>query len=503
MLKNFKFRTRFIASNTIVLILMLIIAFFVQQKVTLLIATSQMVTFTHVAIDYGNKIIEALVNMETGERGFVITGKESFLEPYHEGKKQLLETIATAKKHVSHNTSQVALLEKIKAEAERWEQEVAEVVIQKKAENPESRDANDLISSEMGKKQMSELRKLIDEFMATEAQLLTARSVEAENAAHTVIYVTLVGTITAIFFSILIIILINQSILEVVKRVVSSSFIVDQAAEEFAQANSNLSQRTEEQAASLQQTSASVEQLTTTVQQNVDSVKQAARLSDSAREQALNGGNAVDAVVKAMMAINLSSNKVADIIGVIDEIAFQTNLLALNAAVEAARAGEQGRGFAVVATEVRHLAQRSTAAAKEIRILIKDSADKVGEGTQLANHAGTTLVEIITTVKKVSDIMNEIAAASTEQAAGIEQINKAIVQLDSITQHNASLVEEAMAASESLKGQAEQLKEDMSFFAAAPAVVKSLPAVKKPGKLAKSEPGKKPTSQNAEEWQDF
>ncbi|OQW91226.1 MAG: hypothetical protein BWK79_17440, partial [Beggiatoa sp. IS2] len=309
-----------------------------------------------------------------------------------------------------------------------------------------------------------------------------------------------------IIFSLLIIVVINRSIMKVVERVVSSSFIVNQSAEEFAQANINLSQRTEEQAASLEQTSASIEQLTTTVQQTVENVKQAARLSDSAREQAVNGGTAVSALVNAITAINYSSNKVADIIGVIDEIAFQTNLLALNAAVEAARAGEQGRGFAVVATEVRHLAQRSTTAAKEIRVLIKDSADKIAEGTQLANHSGATLTEIISAVKKVSNIMSEIAAASTEQAAGIEQINKAVVQLDSITQHNASLVEEAMAASESLKGQAEQLKEDMTFFSTTQEM-RPIRFATKPVKLLKpnhKESNKKSASKNAgEEWQDF
>ncbi len=249
-----------------------------------------------------------------------------------------------------------------------------------------------------------------------------------------------------------------------VSKILQSCNSITSSAAEIAQGNSDLSQRTEQQASSLEETASSMEELTGTVKQNADNAKQANQLAVGARSQAEKGGDVVGNAVQAMSEINSSSKKIADIIGVIDEIAFQTNLLALNAAVEAARAGEQGRGFAVVAAEVRNLAQRSAAAAKEIKSLIKDSVEKVEDGTRLVDESGQTLGEIVTAVKKVSDIIAEIAAASQEQSSGIEQVNKAIAQMDQVTQQNAALVEEAAAASESLDDQAQGLDQLMTFF---------------------------------------
>jgi methyl-accepting chemotaxis protein len=239
-----------------------------------------------------------------------------------------------------------------------------------------------------------------------------------------------------------------------VKRATSQ---VHQGAEEISKGNTNLSQRTEEQATSLEQTASSMEQMTATVKQTADNAGQANQLALAARQQAEKGGSVVGAAVQAMSGINQASKKIADIIGVIDEIAFQTNLLALNAAVEAARAGEQGRGFAVVATEVRNLAGRSATAAKEIKILIQDSVARVHEGSKLVDESGRTLDEIVAAVKKVTDIVAEIAAASREQSSGIEQVNKAVMQMDTTTQQNASLVEQAAAASQAIVEQAQAL----------------------------------------------
>jgi methyl-accepting chemotaxis protein len=239
---------------------------------------------------------------------------------------------------------------------------------------------------------------------------------------------------------------------------------VSSVAAEIAQGSGDLAQRTEEQASALEETAASMEELTGTVKQSADNAGQANQLAVAARYQAEQGGQVVDQAVTAMSAIHQSSRKIADIIGVIDEIAFQTNLLALNAAVEAARAGEQGRGFAVVAGEVRKLAQRSADAAKEIKALIGDSVNKVADGGRLVEQSGHTLKEIVTAIKKVSDIVAEIAAASREQAGGIEQVNKAILQMDQMTQQNAALVEQTAAASQSMGDQAQELQRLMGFF---------------------------------------
>lgn len=236
------------------------------------------------------------------------------------------------------------------------------------------------------------------------------------------------------------------------------------ASSEIASGNLDLSSRTEEQASSLEETASSMEELTSTVKQNADNSRQANQLVVSASTVAVKGGAVVSRVVDTMGSIHSSANKIVDIIGVIDGIAFQTNILALNAAVEAARAGEQGRGFAVVATEVRNLAQRSAAAAKEIKALIGDSVEKVEAGSKLVAEAGSTMDEIVNEVKRVADIMAEITAASHEQSEGIEQVNQAIGQMDQVTQQNAALVEEAAAAAESLQDQAHSLAQAVSVF---------------------------------------
>lgn len=252
---------------------------------------------------------------------------------------------------------------------------------------------------------------------------------------------------------------------EIITQIDQSATTVSSGSNEIAQGNANLSERTEQQASSLEETASSMEEITSTVRQNADNASLANSLASDAQSKAVQGGKVVDKAVDSMSEINESSKKIADIIAVIDEIAFQTNLLALNAAVEAARAGEQGRGFAVVAGEVRSLAQRSAQAAKEIKDLIRDSVSKVEDGTALVNESGETLKEIVEAVEKVSQMIADIAVASNQQSSGIEQVNAAVSQMDEMTQQNAALVEEASAASESMSEQSRAMKQLLSFFA--------------------------------------
>jgi methyl-accepting chemotaxis protein len=256
----------------------------------------------------------------------------------------------------------------------------------------------------------------------------------------------------------------RQRLINIVSSVRNNAESVATGSTEIAQGNHDLSARTESQASALEETAASMEELSATVKQNADSARQANQLAMSASMVAINGGEVVAQVVDTMKGINESSRKIADIISVIDGIAFQTNILALNAAVEAARAGEQGRGFAVVASEVRSLAGRSAEAAREIKNLINTSVERVEQGSILADKAGTTMTEVVNSIKRVTYIMGEISAASNEQALGVAQVGEAVTQMDHTTQQNAALVEEMAAAASSLKSQAQVLVKAVAVF---------------------------------------
>jgi len=276
----------------------------------------------------------------------------------------------------------------------------------------------------------------------------------------------------------------QSSLVQTVNSVRDNAQGVATASAQIASGNSDLSGRTEEQASALEQTAASMEQLGSTVRQNADNARQANQLALNASAVAAQGGDVVAQVVGTMKGINDSSRQIADIIGVIDSIAFQTNILALNAAVEAARAGEQGRGFAVVASEVRSLAQRSASAAKEIKALISASVERVAQGTQQADKAGDTMTEVVGAIRRVTDIMGEISAASSEQSTGVAQVGEAITQMDQATQQNAALVEESAAAADSLQRQAQELVQAVAVFRLNPGEVASGTQVRAAGRLA-------------------
>lgn len=318
-----------------------------------------------------------------------------------------------------------------------------------------------------------------------------------------------------------------MSMTDIIAQIKDASDAVYTGAREISNGNTDLSRRTEQQAANLEETASSMEQITSTVRQNSNNAKEATGLASNAETVAMEGGELIDQVVVTMASINESSQKISDIIGMIDGIAFQTNILALNAAVEAARAGEQGRGFAVVASEVRTLAQRSANAAKDIKGLISESGAKISTGNELVNKSGDTMKEIVSAIKKVSNIMSEISSASVEQSSGLDEIGKAVSQMDEMTQQNAALVEEAAAASESLLSQADQLASNMSQFIiddsssvpqrrsalASPAkrteIASPRKSIQSPKKTApakapvKSKPLPKPTVEDDDGWEEF
>lgn len=472
-------------------------------------------THTYEVMTESDAMLLNMVNIETGLRGFVASGDEKFLEPFTKGQQDFSNAFKKAKSLTSDNPSQQARLDKLMADHTQF----LEVATQLKALRQDATagkiTVEDLLKEfKAGKDKvaMDAFRGRIAEFSQAESDLLVIRSASLVATASLTTTTLIVGGLGLCIITGLIGLALTRSILRqlggepaaamqsvnavaqgdltviiplqtgdksslmaalagmrdslsrVVSDVRSNAEGVATASAEIAQGNNDLSARTEQQASALEETAASMEELSSTVKQNADSAKQANQLASSASKVAVQGGEVVGEVVETMKGINESSRKISEIISVIDGIAFQTNILALNAAVEAARAGEQGRGFAVVATEVRSLAGRSADAAKEIKSLINASVERVEQGTALVDKAGETMTEVVTSIRRVTDIMGEISAASNEQAAGVSQVGEAVAQMDQATQQNAALVEQMAAAASSLKTQADDMVGTVAVF---------------------------------------
>jgi len=470
---------------------------------------------TYEVLGTADKMLQSMINMETGARGFLLAGDEKFLEPWNAGTHNFDASWSEAKHLTADNPSQQKRLDEIKAKnVEFVEVETANFKL-RRAVTAGTESVTTLTAEFVKAKDKSAMdgfRSLQADFDKAERDLLAIRSARAEKMRAWSFNAILFGGVLAVAFAIAMGLWVTRALsrqlggepayaASVVSEIAKGNLAVDvqlasgdttsllaamktmrdslaqvvgnvrsavdsmrTASGQIAEGNQDLSSRTEQQASSLQETAASMEQLTSAIRQSTDSAKQANTLAGAASVAATKGGEVVTQVISTMGQISASSSKIAEIISVIDGIAFQTNILALNAAVEAARAGEQGRGFAVVATEVRNLAQRSAQAAREIKDLIGDSVEKVGAGSKLVDAAGTSMSEIVDQIRRVTTLIGDVTNGATEQAAGIEQVNEAVTQMDTVTQQNAALVEESAAAAASLKEQALRLAGVVAVF---------------------------------------
>jgi methyl-accepting chemotaxis protein len=512
-LSNFTIGTRLYAGFAFVVAILVALVTSAYANFTSLESANGMNIHTYEVMAEANAMLESLINIETGQRGFSLTGQDASLEPLTAGTRAFASHLDKARRLTSDNPAQQGRLSQLDDARKAWTAAAIDPAIaQRRAVNAGSAALDSVAALEQegrGKKAMDAMRVLLADIVKDEATLLRARA-QAAGALHDRTSAVLIGggLLAALLASAIAALLtrsitpslraavalakrvaagdltsridvhgrdevadlmsalreMNTALVGIVARVRSGTDTIAAASTEIAAGNQDLSSRTEQQAGSLEETASSLEELTSTVKQNADNARQASQMAIAASAVATEGGSVVARVVDTMSDINDSARKIVDIISVIDGIAFQTNILALNAAVEAARAGEQGRGFAVVAGEVRNLAQRAAGAAKEIKVLIDHSVEKAEAGSKLVGQAGDTMQQVVASVRRVTDIISEISAASDEQRHGISQVNDAISQMDTVTQQNAALVEEAAAAASAMQDQAATLAEAVGVF---------------------------------------
>jgi methyl-accepting chemotaxis protein len=511
-LKNLNIGQRLAAGFLAVILLFLAVAAVSLYTAARLREADAMATHTSVVIARANDMLKAMLNMETGTRGFLLSGNEANLAPWNDGKQAFETSWSDLQKLTSTNPVQQDRLAMLRQHATEFEAVAEHLIERRRAVSAGSLDMPALTAEfSLGKDKaaMDAFREVEAAMVKTAADLLASRTEALDSLRTLNTAVTVGGTLAAVICAAVFAFWISRSITtpiniavalaesvaggdltgridasghdetarllaalqamagklsQIVGQVRTASDSIATGSSQIATGSADLSQRTEEQASNLQQTAASMEQINTTMRSNADTASEATQLAATASNSARQGGAVVAEVVSTMERITQSSRKVADIISVIDGIAFQTNILALNAAVEAARAGEQGRGFAVVASEVRGLAQRSANAAKEIKTLISESVETTETGARLVGDAGRTMDEIVAQVQRVSDLIQGMHAATQEQMAGVGQVSDAVTQLDQVTQQNAALVEESAAAAESLRSQAEQMVAAVGLF---------------------------------------